>query len=132
MMTIEKLAKHWGVSLKEAQSISDFMNNTFYMTTGQKRGDESFYGLIYEKFKDGAVRLAFSLSADSKHGFKTEKEAIEALNKAPHRIKIPDGRAKLMGVPQDAFIALKRIEQPSILATRKQISPVIMERGGRG
>ena len=131
-MMIEELAKHWNISLKEAKSISDFMNNTFYMTIGQKHGDESFYGLIYEKFKDGAVRLAFSLSADSNHGFKTEKEAIEALNRAPHRIKIPDGRAKLMGVPPDAFIALKRIGQPSILATKKQIFPVIMERGGRG
>ena len=131
-MMIEELAKHWNISLKEAQSISDFINNTFYMTIGQKHGDESFYGLIYEKFKDGAVRLAFSLSADSNHGFKTEKEAIEALNKAPHRIKIPDGRAKLMGVPQEAFIALKRIGQPSVVATKKQISPVLLGRGGRG
>ena len=132
IMTIEELAKHWNVSLDEAKSISDFMNRTFYMTVGQKHDDKTFYGVIFERFKDGAVRPAFTLSADPNQGFKTEKEVIDALNKVLERIKIPEFRAKnIMGVPQDAFIALKRLGQTSIVATQKNIPVVLKGRGSR-
>ena len=130
-MTFEKLAKHWNVSLKEAKSISDFMNKTFYMATGQKNGDPTFYGFIYEKFRDGSERCAFTLSLDADHGFETEEEAVKALNKAPERIHIPDGRAKIMGVPQDAFIALNRIYPSSPVATKKQVRSISSGRGAR-
>ncbi len=131
-MTNEELAKHWNVSLDEAKNISDFMNKTFYMTTGQKAGDRTFYGCIYEKFRDGSIRPVFTLSANSNSGFETEKEAIESLNKVPERIKIPDARARLMGVPQDAFIALKRIEQQSTVGQKAKVVCMFRTRDSRG
>jgi len=120
-MTIKELAKHWNVSFKKAKSISDFMNETFYMCIGQKKGDPTYYGVIYENFRDGATRIAFTLSKSEKKGFDTCEEAIAALNRVPERIRIPDLRAKLMDVPTDAYIALKKV--PHIVATKGRTCP---------
>ena len=128
-MTIKELAKHWHVSLKEAKSISDFMNKTFYMCIGQKKGDPTYYGVIYENFRDGAIRIALTLSKSEKKGFDTCEEAIAALNRVPERIRIPDLRAKLMDVPRDAFIALKRV--PRTVAKQGLTCPAPMDRGAR-
>ena len=111
-MTINELAEHWKVSLSEAESISKFMNETYYLCVGQNKNDKLFYGLMYEIDNKQRCRLAIS----TKQGFNTSKEAEDFMNKCADAMQMPDGRAKLMGVPVDAYKALRKIgqEEPEI------------------
>ena len=106
-MTNEELARHWNVSLSEVESISKFMNETYYLCVGQSKTDKLFYGLMYEIDNKQRCRLAIS----TKQGFETSQEAEKFMNKCADAMQMPEGRAKLMGVPVDAYKALRKIGQ---------------------
>ena len=111
-MTNEELAKHWGVSLEKAQRISDTINQNFHLgivkvakgfqcvmyqmnvsPSGQKRVYEYFRIPVFCKSTAQAIFVSNTL-LDA--GF----------------IKLPTMFVEVMGVPQDAFVALKRLSMP--------------------
>lgn len=109
-MTNEELAQHWNVSLSEVQNISDFMNKNYYLCVGKNKNDGLFYGLMYKiDEKHGPM-----LSVSSKQGYKTAKEAAVMFNEAFDNIEMSEMRAELMGVPVDAYKALKKIDTSSL------------------
>ena len=110
-MTHEELAKHWGVSLQEVKSISDYMNAHYYLTVGQHKETKLWYGLMYEwhELPDGEKMPHLAVS--SQKGFKTEKEAIQSLNQSCENWQMSLERAQLMNVPQDAYKTLIKIPE---------------------
>ena len=113
-MTNEELAKHWGVSPKEAQNISDVMNKNYHLGVVKNEKDNLFYGTVYKMetapsgFERSVPCIQFSI------GTKTAREAVLLLNIAAGCLQLPNGMAEIMGgVPPDAFKALKRLPMPS-------------------
>ena len=105
-MTDEELAKHWNVALEEVKSISEFMNKNYVLTVGKKKDDGLFYGLVFREDPKHGPMLAMS----SNQGFETPREAAVFLNNVCDKIEMPETRAKLLGVPEDAYKALKKID----------------------
>ena len=114
-MTNEELAKHWNVSISEVERISKFINERYYLCLGQKGSDKLWYGLLYEKVPEarplGEIperrpRLALS----SKKGYKTAKEAAEFMNTCMDTVEMSKERARLMGIPKDAFRIVKKLD----------------------
>lgn len=125
-MTNEELAKHWNVSLEEVKSISEFMNNNYVLKVGRKKDDGLYYGLVYRiDPKHGPM-----LSLSSNKGFETPKKAAVFLNKTCDKIEMPKIRANLMGVPADAYKALKKIDL-SIYASKTKNLNIGNNRLGR-
>jgi hypothetical protein len=114
-MTDEELAKHWNVSLNEAKSISDFMNKNYYLCVGKSKKDNLFYGLMYRVDKKHGPMLVVS----SKQGYKTSKEAAITFNKVFDTLEMPEMKAKLIGVPVDAYKALKKIDTSTMTSHEK-------------
>ena len=112
-MTNEELAEHWGVSLAEAKDISDYMNKNYYLCVGQHKKDKLYYGLMFRVDEKHGPMLAVS----SKQGYSTPKEAADHLNEVFDTVQLPEMRAKLMGVPVDAYKALKKIDTSAYTQT---------------
>ena len=125
-MTNEELAKHWNVSLKEAEDISKFINKYYSLHIGKNRKDGLYYGLIYRMDEKHGPMLAIS----SKKGYRTPKEAIDFINSACDTMQMPEERAELLGVPADAYKALKKID-PRTMAPKTQ-TPNILTGKNRG
>ena len=120
-MTNEELAKHWNVSIDEVNRISNLINERYYLCLGQKKSDQLWYGLLYEKVPEARPVREIPeqiprLVASSVKGYKTENDAVDAINGCMDIIQIPEKRARLMGVPQDAFKSLKKL----VRTTNKQ------------
>ena len=106
MMTDQELAQHWNVSLSEVKDIADFMNKNFQICVGKNKKDGLFYGLMYRIDEKHGPMLTLS----SKQGYKTSYEAAKFFNEVFDRIEMPEMKAKIMGVPADAYKALKKID----------------------
>lgn len=120
-MTNEELAKHWNVPLSEVESIADYMNKNYYLCVGQKKTDGLFYGLMYRVDEKHGPMLALS----SKQGYKTPEAAADFFNKTCDRIELPNLKAKLMGVPVDAYKALRKIDTgTTVTKERNSVSPI--------
>lgn len=119
-MTHEELAKHWGVSLEEVKSISDFMNAHYYLTVGRHKETKLWHGLMFELTdEEGALPREVLRTK----GFKSELEAIQYWNKTVDDLKMPKIRAEmLLNVPQDAYKTLNKIPEPVRVATRHIVS----------
>ena len=119
-MTNEELAKHWGVSLDEVKSISDFMNAHYYLTVGRHKDTKLWHGLMYEiTDEEGAL----SREALRTKGFKSELEAIQYWNKMVDDLRIPKVRAEMiMNVPQDAYRTLTKI--PECVHVAHNLTPI--------
>lgn len=118
-MTNEELAEHWGVSLAEAKDISDYMNKNYYLCIGQNKEDKLYYGLMYRVDEKHGPMLAVS----SKQGYDTAKEAADILNDVFDTIQMPETKAKLLGVPVDAYKALKKIDTSVLTEKEKTLNP---------
>lgn len=119
-MTNEELAKHWNVSLEEAEDISKFINKSYSLHVGKSRKDGLFYGLIYRMDKKHGPMLAVS----SKRGYRTSREAVDFINSACDTMQMPEERAELLGVPADAYKALKKID-PRTMASKTQTPNIL-------
>ena len=117
-MTNEELAKRWNVSLQEVESISKFMNDTYYLCVGQNKTDKLFYGLMFEIDTKQRHRLVIS----TKQGFNTSKEAENFMNNSVDAMQMPEGRASLMGVPADAYKTLRKLGQEAPETPNKEKS----------
>lgn len=108
-MTNEELAKHWGVSLEEVKSISDFMNAHYYLTVGRHKETKLWHGLMFEiGDKEGALPREVLRTK----GFKSELETIQYWNKTVDDLKMPKIRAEMiLNVPQDAYKTLTKIPE---------------------
>lgn len=126
MMTDEELAKHWNVSLDEVKSISDFMNNNYFLCVGQNKKDKLFYGLIYRMDEKHGPMLAVS----TKQGYETAKEAADYMNNICDNLEFPEIKAELLGVPVDAYKTLKKIDTSDMVAKEKTYTS-FAGRGGR-
>ena len=120
-MTHEELAKHWGVSLQEVKSISDFMNAHYYLTVGQHRETKLWHGLMFEiTDEEGALPREV---ARTKKGFESQLDAVRYWNEQIDGIKMPKIRAeKLLNVPQDAYKALNKI--PECVRVAQNLRPI--------
>ena len=105
-MTNEELAKHWNVPLSEVESIADYMNKNYYLCVGKSKTDGLFYGLMYRVDERHGPMLALS----STQGYQTPKAAADFFNAICDKIEFPNLKAELMGVPVDAYKALKKID----------------------
>ena len=121
-MTNEELAKHWGVSLDEVKRISNIMNANFYCGIAQRRSDKLFYGVMYTLHETPSGSKTPLLLVSSKIGSQTETEAIQNWNKLLDRMALPKLRAKILGVPQDAYKTLIKIPEPVRTAERHIVS----------
>jgi len=126
MMTNEELAKLWNVSLDEVKRISDYMNKNYYLCVGKSRKDGLFYGLMYRMDEKHGPMLALSLS----QGYETPQKAADVFNKVFDKIEMPELRAKLMGVPVDAYKTLKKIEIAPATTQNKNYN-FCLDRGSR-
>jgi len=118
MMTNEELAKHWKVPLSEVEDISDYMNKNYVLCVGKKKTDGLFYGLMYRIDEKHGPMLAVSTT----QGYKTPKEAADTFNKACDTMEMPEMKAKLLGVPADAYKVLKRIDTTPYTANEKTLN----------
>ena len=125
-MTNEELAAHWNVPLSEVESISDFMNKNYYTCVGKNKNDGLFYGLMFRIDERHGPMLSLSTSK----GFETPKEAGDFFNKACDTIEMPNLRAELLGVPVDAYKAIKKIDT-SVYATQEKTQFPSLGRGAR-
>lgn len=120
-MTNEELAKLWNVSLSEVESIADYMNKNFYLCVGKSKSDGLYYGLMYRVDEKHGPMLALS----SNQGYRTPKMAADVFNKVFDRIELPNVKAELMGVPVDAYKALKKIDTKEWDMQEKVLAPVV-------
>ena len=118
-MTNEELAEHWGVSLAEAKDISDYMNKNYYLCVGQNKEDKLYYGLMFRVDEKHGPMLAVS----SKQGYNTAKKAADTLNDLFDTVQMPETKAKLLGVPVDAYKALKKIDTSIFTENANTLTP---------
>lgn len=119
-MNLEELAKHWGKSLEETKRISDFMNDHYHLYVGKhEHGDGLFHaGMYMYDVSDVARRphLIFSIN----QGFKTEQEAIRAINGEIDTLVMPEFKVGELDVPSDACRAICKLDDPSRIRIRRK------------
>ena len=106
-MNLKELAKHWNVSQGEAERISEYVNSRYSAGIVSKTED----------FCDGWKVLLYAYDHQNKYilmedegSFPDKHQAIIHGTRWAQNIKMTPGQAKIMGVPEDAFLALKPIE----------------------
>ena len=108
-MTYEELAVHWKCSIEKVKSISDYMNEHYCLLVAQHKETRLYHGVICENvYNEDHVTPEVRVSTND--GFKTPKEAAEFINSYIDNLELPGVRAKLMGVPVDAWKTLKKID----------------------
>jgi len=108
-MTNEELANHWGISLKEVQRISDFVNAHYSvrlvpkMENGHEKWDVKLFAF------DGKN---WYISTEMPKTFSNKKQAIIQGSRWAQNMKLFPNQAKQMdgGIPVDAYLALKPID----------------------
>ena len=117
-MTNEELAKHWGVSLKEVNRISDYMNNNYYFALAQHKETKLWHGVMYKMHTSPRGSRMPHLWTSSAKGFKTKREAVNNWNALADTM-VCKSNPVLEDVPVDAFKAIKKLEMPAVVS-RKQ------------
>jgi hypothetical protein len=95
------------------------MNKNYYLCVGQHKKDKLYYGLMFRVDEKHGPILAVS----SKQGYNTPKEAADRLNEVFDTVQLPEMRAKLMGVPVDAYKALKKIDTSQYITQTNSFIP---------
>ncbi len=105
-MTNEELAEHWKVSPNDAKNISNIINYLYSVELTSKHKIPSDVWPVVLRANDGKNNY---ISMEEGTDFYDKNQAIILGTHWARKIKIPFGQAKLMGVPEDAFLAINPI-----------------------
>lgn len=109
MPSLSELSKQWNLSLKEVKEIQDFMNERYHLAVFKSQANHKFYGCLCEMHETSSGAKYPLLVVTVKTPFDTADEAAEFLNKQADTWEMPEMRAKLMDVPQNAYRLLKKL-----------------------
>ena len=121
MSLLTELSKQWNYSLKEVKEIQDFMNERYHLAVIHSQKDGKFYGVLCEMHETPSGTKYPLLVVTVNKPFDTADEAAQFLNKQVDTWKIPDIRAKLMDVPQNAYRLLKKLPVKTNSHTQNKI-----------
>ena len=105
-MTNEELAQRWNVSLNDAKNISNIINYLYSVELVSKHKNSSDIWQVVLRANDGKNNY---ISMEEGTDFYDKNQAIIIGTHWARQIKIPFGQARLMGVPEDAFVAINPI-----------------------
>ena len=105
-MTNEELAQHWNISLEEVKNISNIINYLYSVELIPEHEASDIWKVVL-RANDG--RRNYILMEEGR-SFSDKKQAIICGTKWAQNIKMTPGQAKLMGVPEDAYLTLRPID----------------------
>ena len=104
-MTNEELAQHWNISLREVQNISNIINYLYSVELISEHEVSDIWKVVL-RANDGRRNYILMEEGTS---FSDKELAVIYGTHWARKIKMTPGQAKLMGVPEDAYLALRPI-----------------------
>ena len=105
-MTNEELAQHWNIPLREVINISNIIN---YLYSVELISEHKFSDIWKVILRANDGRKNYILMEEGTC-FSDKEQAIIHGTQWAQKIKMTPGQAKLMGVPEDAYLTLRPIK----------------------